>query len=315
MAKMKTNEQFLLELNKITTTIVPLEKYKGALEKIFVECTECGHQWYVQPHSLLQGKGCNVCSSIRGGSKQRKTHEQFVDELYEKYPNLTVDSPYTTMHDSVTFSCSVCNHTFERVAADIFYNGGCPICNVNNLPQRQPKELDTFLNDLYKKNKDIVYLDGYTKAYSKLHVRCKKCGHDWWAVGTSITAGVGCPSCNISHGEKHIKTYLCDNGIKFIPQKTFDGLVGVGGGKLSYDFYIPDFNLLIEFQGEFHDGTVPLQTEIAFLKQQEHDKRKREYACKHNIQLLEIWYYEYDHIDNILDDYLTKQNNLYYKIP
>ena len=43
---------------------------------------------------------------------------------------------------------------------------------------------------------------------------------------------------------------------------------------------------------------------IALLKQKEQDKRKREYAALHNIPLLEIWYYDIDKIDDILDDYL-----------
>ena len=311
----KTNEQFLLELTSITDTIIPLETYKGALKKILVKCTECGNQWYVEPHSLLQGKGCNVCSSIRGGMKQRKSHSQFVDELYEKYPTLIVNSEYTTMHNKVNFTCSVCHNTFDRMARDVFYNGGCPICNVNNLPQRQPKTLEQFLDDLHHINKDIVYLDGYIKASEKVHVQCKICGHDWWSIGTSLTSGFGCPVCNMSHGERKIKDYLCDYIYTYVPQKTFDGLVGVGGGYLSYDFYLPDYNLLIEYQGEFHDGSAKMQTEIDFLKQKEHDKRKKQYAKKHNIELLEIWYYEYDDIESILNNYFTQQNDLYYKIP
>lgn len=311
----KTNEQFLLELGRITNTITPLEPYKGALEKIWVQCSECGNKWHVEPHSLLQGKGCNVCGSVRGGIKHRKTHDQFVSELYEKYPNLVVNSQYITMYHNINFTCLDCHNTFDRIARDIFYDGGCPVCNVNNLPQRQPKTIDQFLDDLCHINRDIVYLDGYTKASEKLHVKCRICGYDWWAIGTSLTSGSGCPVCNMSHGERKIRDYLCDNSYTYIPQKTFEGLVGVGGGNLSYDFYLPKYNLLIEYQGEYHDGTAKMQTEIEFFKQKEHDKRKRQYADKHNIQLLEIWYYEYDNVENILNNYFTQQNDLYYKIP
>ena len=44
-----------------------------------------------------------------------------VDELYEKYPTLIVNSEYITMHDNVNFTCSVCHNNFDRAAADIFY--------------------------------------------------------------------------------------------------------------------------------------------------------------------------------------------------
>jgi very-short-patch-repair endonuclease len=75
---------------------------------------------------------------------------------------------------------------------------------------------------------------------------------------------------------------------------------------LSYDFYLPSYNLLIEYQGEYHDGTANNQSKDAFLRQQEHDKRKLEYSVEHNIELLEIWYYDFENIENILQQYTTK---------
>ena len=35
--------------------------------------------------------------------------------------------------------------------------------------------------------------------------------------------------------------------------------------------------------------------------QQEHDKRKRQYAKDHNIKLIEIWYWDFDKIESILE--------------
>ena len=89
-------------------------------------------------------------------------------------------------------------------------------------------------------------------------------------------------------------------------QKKFDDLKGLGGRKLSYDFFLPHNNLLIEFQGEQHEkpvvfkGLTKKKAEEKFIKQQEHDRRKREYAQSHDIKLLEIWYYELNLINEIL---------------
>jgi hypothetical protein len=283
MLRSKTNQQFLDELLKVTTTIVPIEEYKTALTKILVECVECGRKWKVAPSSLLQGNGCNVCSSVRVGEKIRKSHSQFVSELFERHSNLVVNSEYITMHHNINFTCTDCHNTFDRMAADIFYDGGCPFCNLNNLPQRQPKTLEQFLIDVDQINKDVIYIDGYTKASDRVHVKCKVCNHEWWPIGTSLTSGFGCPMCNMSHGERRIKDYLNIHTYIYIPQKTFSGLIGVGGGNLSYDFYVPNYNTLIEFQGEYHDGSAKIQTAIEFERQQEHDRRKRQYAEKHNI--------------------------------
>lgn len=115
--------------------------------------------------------------------------------------------------------------------------------------------------------------------------------------------------CIKSKGEHKIATYLNKINLKYISQATYDDLMGVGNGKLSYDFYIPDYNLLIEFQGDQHERPCRFpncDNEQQFKIQQEHDKRKREYAKNHNIKLLEIWYYDYDNIENILKNELKK---------
>ena len=80
---------------------------------------------------------------------------------------------------------------------------------------------------------------------------------------------------------------------------------------MSYDFYLPDYNLLIECQGEQHERFIRgfHETEESFEKQLEHDRRKREYAKKNNIDLLEIWYYDMDSIEEILIEKLYIENN------
>ena len=75
---------------------------------------------------------------------------------------------------------------------------------------------------------------------------------------------------------------------------------------LSYDFYLPQYNLLIEYQGEQHEKFVERfhKSEEDFIIQKEHDRRKKKYTKDNNIKLLEIWYYDYENIEEILDKYL-----------
>lgn len=90
--------------------------------------------------------------------------------------------------------------------------------------------------------------------------------------------------------------------ISFEHNKTFDTLLSSKGYHLSYDFYLPQYNILCEVQGKQH--TAPIKYfggEKQFEKQQEHDKRKREYAENNGYKLLEIWYYDFDNIETILD--------------
>ena len=107
--------------------------------------------------------------------------------------------------------------------------------------------------------------------------------------------------CMKSHGEYYISTYLLSNSINFEKQKKFSDLLGVGGGNLSYDFYLPNHNMLIECQGEQHERPIEyFGGEEQFAIQQEHDRRKREYAKDNGYKLLEISYKDYNNIENIL---------------
>ncbi len=92
----------------------------------------------------------------------------------------------------------------------------------------------------------------------------------------------------------------------YIYQKEFDGLLGLKNGNLSYDFYIPKLNLLIEYQGEQHEKYIPgfHKSKKDFENQLKHDRRKCEYAKKHSINLLEIWYYDFYNIKEILEKYI-----------
>lgn len=315
LVRSKTHEQFMREYNSINSPIDIIGKYINANTHIAVRCKTCGKIFEMSPKVILRGGGCKKCSSKKAAKRLKKSSECFEIELKEKYPSIILKSKYTLMSENIAFYCEDCGNTFERKAADIYYNGGCPICNVRNLPQHSPKTLEDFLEDVKKINPDIEYISGYIKASERVNVRCRVCKHCWAPIGTSLTSGSGCPVCNKSHGERKIESFLKDCRIEYEPQKKFDDLIGVGGGKLSYDFYLPDFNLLIEYQGQFHDGNVKMQPVFDLKRQQEHDRRKREYAKTHNIKLLEIWYYDKKSVESILSDYLTQHNNLYSKTP
>ena len=92
-----------------------------------------------------------------------------------------------------------------------------------------------------------------------------------------------------------------NKNIKYIREKTFPNLLGVGNDYLRYDFYLPEYNLLIEYHGEQHEQAYDFfGGEEKLKQQQEHDRRKKEYAELHNIKLLEILYWDYNNIEEIL---------------
>ena len=169
-------------------------------------------------------------------------------------------------------------------------------------------EHEDFVKELYAINDTIEVIGKYVGANKKIEIKCKTCGNIWSSTASNLLRGTGCPKCNLSHLEKNTMSYLDKNNIEYIYQINYDDLIGINGGLLSYDFYLPKYNLLVEDQGEQHEHPIDyFGGEEQFRVQQEHDERKREYAKSHNINLLEIWYYDEDNIEEILT---KKLNNL-----
>lgn len=105
--------------------------------------------------------------------------------------------------------------------------------------------------------------------------------------------------CIKSIGETQVQQVLQANNISFEKEKTFDDLINLDTGKkYRYDFYLPDYNRLIEFDGEQHFITTKggWNTEENLKRVQESDSLKNEYAKTNNINLVRIPYWERNHI-------------------
>lgn len=134
--------------------------------------------------------------------------------------------------------------------------------------------------------------------------RCK-CGHTFKVFSEHLLSGRidACDVCSdkqtkgASKYEFRVRQYLESIGLfegesdGYIQYKTYPDLVGIGGGYLLYDFFVTmnDNSWLIECQGEQHYKPVDWYGGQAYFeKQQEHDRRKREYAKMINVPLIEI---------------------------
>lgn len=307
--KKRTNEEFLLEINKMNPTYSILSEYVNCDTNIHCFCNIHNVDFYSTPYNLLKGRcGCELCRRDKIGNKNRRTKSEFIDKLKQINEDIEIVGEYTQCKNKIKCKCKIHNEIFY-ITPDHLIQGetGCQSCIDIKNHNAGLKPHDVFVNQMKKINPTINVLGRYDGARARIEVECSNCGNIWSPEATSLVSGFGCPKCSYSKGEKRIKNFLESYNISFIPQKKFQGLFGVGGRHLSYDFYLPDLNLLIEYQGQFHDGTSSLQTPGEFLIQKEHDKRKSIYAKLNNIQLLEIWYWDYDNMEEILKKLL---NNL-----
>ena len=117
-----------------------------------------------------------------------------------------------------------------------------------------------------------------------------------------------CPICNESLGERMIAEYLKQNNILFEREKKFDGCKGKRR-ILSFDFYLLEQNILIEFDGRQHcvpvnfRGCSDEQAQKTHFKLIQNDKLKNKYCIDNNIQLIRIPHTiknVEEHLNNIL---------------
>lgn len=277
-------------------------------------CNECGRVWETTARELLDNHGCDHCNRVRGSKKRKSlnrtlTQEEFIKKLKEKNEFLDPKDDYVNERTKIGFKCKTCGAIMYMTPNEAFSNHGCTNedCPNNAKERRKRKQIKdtfTFYKEVLEKNPHNWCLEFYTGNKNKIKTKCGKCGYIWYPIAASLLKGVSCPKCGKSAGERRIEKYLEENKIDYIPQKTFDDLYGMGGGLLLYDFYLPTFNLLIEYQGEFHDGSIRDSYQSPEKKQQqfEHDKRKKQYAKNNNIEFLEIWYQDYDNIECIINE-------------
>lgn len=244
---------------------------------------------------------------------KRKTHAQFMSELELISPDIELCEQYYNKRTKVHCRCKVDHHEWYAFPSNLLAGRGCPKCNGGSFIGN--KEFLKRLNDIHKGK--IISLDEYKGNQVNIRFQCTVCDHTWTAMPHNVInhSQTGCPLCKASKGEKRIQKYLEDNLFEFDSQKSFDGLFGVGGGLLRYDFFVPKHNLLIEYHGIQHekpidfDGFGVEDSIERFNNLVEHDGRKVDFANRNNIDLLVVWYYDFDKIDEILADNL-RQNLL-----
>lgn len=105
----------------------------------------------------------------------------------------------------------------------------------------------------------------------------------------------------MSSYENKIVQILRAESISFEREKTYHDL---RRGRYRFDFYIPEENVLIEVDGQFH--FKPILGRAAMLKQQESDRRKNTYCLANDIKLYRIPYWEMDKVNKVSDLFQEK---------
>ena len=258
-------------------------------------------------------KNGNSCKECKKEAKMLKRED--VENLIRERGLIWLEGEYISSDTkNLLVWCGNINHEpFLTSQNYILCNNGnsCKKCGIENNANNKRLSYEYVYN--YIKNEgDELLSKTYVNNSQNLKIKCGKCNNVFeTSFGHYQNKDRRCLCKAQSRGEYEIKRifdkYNLIENVDYECQKKYEGLIGVGGRKLSYDFYIN--NTLIEYQGSYHDGTARKQTDEGYEIQKEHDKRKKDYAKNNNINLLEIWYWDFNNIENILIENFNLNNN------
>lgn len=223
-----------------------------------------------------------------------------MEELNTIAPHIEIlDNNFTRINDRVYCVCKKHNYENYVRVGDILKGGGCLYCGYEKTGLSSLLSDDEVKERLKNINPNLIMLDKYNGIVSHNMFQCQKCGHIW---KSSLSTVNFCPHCEKFYkGELAIEKFLQANNIIYESQKRF--IDCIDKKTLPFDFYIPRYNVCIEYQGQQHYKPVErFGGEERFVIQQKHDRIKKEYCIKNNIILIEIpyWYNTEDKISEFL---------------
>lgn len=267
-----------------------LSDYQCSLKKVVIICPVHG-EFSQLAKEHLKGVGCQKCSISKNllamQSKKRFTKEQFVTLSNLKH-NGKYDYSLTVYKNNKTNVTIICPTHGEFVQAPSNHMGGngCKYCAWGEL--NYSKEEFVEKANKQHENKFDYSLVNFNIGSDKVQIICQKHGIFEQKVYNHLM-GNGCPTCKSSKGERTIRKILTEKNIIFEAQKQFPTLKDKR--HLKFDFYLPEHNICIEYDGEQHfKKTMYFGSERKFKDVKTKDKIKTEFCINNKINLIRIGY-------------------------
>ncbi|MSA02182.1 hypothetical protein GKG47_09035 [Lactonifactor sp. BIOML-A3] len=191
------------------------------------------------------------------------------------------------------YKCLIDNNVDRISEYDLLNGTGCSVCSnhkvikgINDIATTHPYAIKYFVN------KEEAYLYSYGSA-KRILFKCSECGFEKpITINKLIQRGFSCPRCGdgISYPEKFMFSVLNQLHINFEIQKRFEW-----NYKKQYDFYLIDYNCIIETHGGQHYSLVFGNynvKNITLENEKLNDELKKEMAIKNGIE--ENYYIQLD---------------------
>ena len=302
--KRNTTENFIKKANKVHNGYFDYTKtkYVSANNKLIVTCPIHG-DFEVKANNHLSGQNCPNCRREKithqitplpkSNHRTKKiTQDEVINRIKTIYGSkYNVDEVrYINNASKIKLYCTECDEygsphgDFFITPAHLFQGQSCPKCAKNY----------RLTNDEFIQRCNIIHDNEYDYSktqYEKTHknvvITCPKHG-DFLQSPANHLRGQGCPKCDISLLENDICKLLTENDIEYKQQVTFPWLKYEKN--LFLDFYLPEYSIAIECQGEQHFRPVRfsynIDANILFESNKKRDIIKHDLCKEHNIDII-----------------------------
>ena len=297
----KPTEDFIERANKEHDNKYDYGKieYKNARRNIVIICPIHG-EFEQTPCSHLRGGGCPKCAG-----NYNYTTEEWIEKANRIQGN-KYDYSKVEYIDSKNKVCIICqiHGEFWQTPVDHLSGYGCRKCAIQKQIEKQSSTKEEFIEKAKQVHGDRYEYSKveYVNNRKKICVTCKKHGEFWQTPGSHL-GGVGCPICSESKLEKETAKLLIQYGVKYEREKKFTWLKHKN--QLFLDFYLPEYNIVIECQGEQHfklSGYFGGIEKLAYTKKL--DKLKKQLCEENNLPLHYINYN--DNVTEKLNEIISK---------
>lgn len=281
-----TQEQFIEKAKKIHGNTYGYNKvnYINSNTPVILTCNIHG-DFEIKPVDVLQGCGCKECNPA---PNKKYTTESFIKKAKEVHGENRYDYSkvnYININTPITLICNKCGKEFTQKPHNHLNGHGCTDCNGGvNI------DTEEFIRRAKLIHKDIYGYDEveYVNCSTPVKIICNKCNLPFWQQPLVHLGNHGCPNCSDRFIlEVDIELYCKDNNINIIKQYTWDWLKYKG--KQHVDFYLPDFNAVIECQGLQHFKPAEFfDKRYTFEERVKMDDNKRDLCLEHG---LKVFYY------------------------
>lgn len=278
---------------------------------------------------------CPECVKEKVSSKRKITAEKAQEMVYNIYGYDTkfskVKETFKDYGEPVTLICPI-HGEYEisfRTLVSSRGKGTCPLCDLEKISYTEEKAVSV-LNIKLKEKEDLFNIffkflgfedNKWNGSFTKITLQCNKHKNIWKTTFNNFMKKtyIGCKDC-LSEERKWRSSnmeYSCYNLLKeynsnIVRQK----YIKIENREIFVDFYIPELNTIIEYDGEQHTHWIKYfqSTYQDFVNQVNRDRCLEQYCKENNIYLLRIPYKDNNRIPEIIKIFFEEGKDITTKI-